>query len=405
MLTNAAVRTARSRDRAYKISDGGGMYLHVLPSGSKHYRLKFYLAGRECVMTIGGSHEISLVDARARRDAARALVNAGQDPREAAVCGMAQVRNFEDAARAWHAHARSGWTEVHAGEVMSSLQRDVFPVIGAMPLAAITAPVVLAALRSIEGRGSIKTARRVRQRVGFIFDFAEAEGWTEGNPAEKTLRALAPAPAAGRQPAIVDAAELRELLAAAERAVSPATVKLASQFLALTAVRLAAVRGARWIEIEGLDGDAPVWRVPAARMKLAVAKKNDSTHDHLVPLSAAAIAVLHQARAIAGDAGLIFSGETSDAPIGEGAIGRLYMRAGFAGRHVPHGWRASFSTILNEAMPGERGAIDRALGHVGAGEEEKEEGINRGVEGAYNRAQHLPRRRRLFDEWASILMP
>jgi integrase len=143
-------------------------------------------------------------------------------------------------------------------------------------------------------------------------------------------------------------------------------------------------------------------------MKQAAAKKLDAANDHLVPLSAAAVVVLHTARGLAGasPAGRIFPGVVGvDAPIGEGAIGRLYGRAGYAGQHVPHGWRASFSTILNLRAPGERGAIDRALGHVGAGEEEKDEGINRAVEGAYNRGVDMPRRRRLFEEWASIIAP
>jgi integrase len=407
MLTNAAVKAARPRGRAYKVGDAGGLYLHVLPSGSRVFRVKFYLAGRECVLTIGAWPEVSLVEARAKRDAARELVDRGEDPRAAAADAV-QIRTFENAARAWHKHCRLGWTTIHAAQVMTSLERDVFPAIGAMPLPAITLPVVLAALRAIEARGSIETARRIRQRVGMIFDFAEAEGWCQAFPADKILRALVPPPAAERQPAIVDAAELRQLLAAAELAPALPVVKLASRFLALTAVRLAAVRGARWAEIEDLDGPAPLWRIPAARMKQAAAKKLDAANDHLVPLSTAAVVVLYTARGLAGASaeGLIFPGVVGvDAPIGESAIGRLYARAGYAGRHVPHGWRASFSTILNLQLPGERGAIDRALGHVGAREEEKEEGINAAVEGAYNRGVDMPRRRRLFDAWAEILEP
>ncbi|GAA3708704.1 tyrosine-type recombinase/integrase [Sphingomonas cynarae] len=406
MLTNARVKAARLKDRAYKIFDEQGLHLFVRPGGSKTFRMRFWLAGREQLLTIGAWPDISLDEARERCEAARAIVDRGEDPRVASACEPVQIRTFEDAARAWHAHQRPTWTDVHAGDVLTSLERDVFPAIGAMQLPAITPPVVLAALRAIEERGAIETARRIRQRVGIVFAFAQAEGWTETNPAEVVLRALAPAPAAGRQSAIVDAAELRQLLGAAELAAGAPVVKLASRFLALTAVRLAVVRGARWCEIEGLGTDAPIWRVPAVRMKLAAAKKNDSAHDHLVPLSAAAVTILNRARAIVGDAsaGLIFPGAAGgDAPIGESAIGRLYHRAGFGDRHVPHGWRASFSTILNLRMPGERGAIDRALGHVGAGDEEKDEGINRAVEGVYNRGVDMPRRQRLFDEWASIL--
>jgi integrase len=180
--------------------------------------------------------------------------------------------------------------------------------------------------------------------------------------------------------------------------------KLASTFLALTAMRWAAVRGAQWVEIEDLDGAAPIWRVPAARMKLAAAKKADAAHDHVVPLSPAAVAVLRQARTLqrfeAAPGGLVFRGAGQTGPLGEAAIGALYARTSFAGRHVPHGWRATFSTIMNEAMPQERGAIDQALGHT----LKSEDGSAAKVEGAYNRSQQLDRRRRIFDAWGAALV-
>jgi len=173
------------------------------------------------------------------------------------------------------------------------------------------------------------------------------------------------------------------------------------------------VRGARWEEIEDLDGPAPLWRVPAARMKLAAAKKLDAKNDHLVPLSRQAVALLRAARVMHRDDanmhhqdaklhGLIFTARPGR-QIGEAAIGALYDRAGFAGRHVPHGWRASFSTILNELHPDQRSAIDKALGHAGNGKAEQEEGINRKVEAAYNRAAQMSPRRRLFQAWADEL--
>lgn len=170
---------------------------------------------------------------------------------------------------------------------------------------------------------------------------------------------------------------------------------LASRFLALTAVRLDAVRGMVWAEV---DLDARLWTVPSGRMKLSRAKKGDSRHDHAVPLSAAAIAVLERVseggRVRAEQ--LVFPGRGGTEPIGAGAIRELYVRAGFAGRHVPHGWRASFSTILNEEMgPEWRFDIDAALAHAGKGK----------VEAAYNRSVQLDRRREVFDRWGELLIP
>jgi integrase len=171
-------------------------------------------------------------------------------------------------------------------------------------------------------------------------------------------------------------------------------VKLAHLFLALTAVRLEALRGARWDEIEDLDGAAPIWRVPAARMKLARSKKGEAAFDHMVPLAPAAVTILRAARLANRGGALIFPGRAGTRPIGEAAIGALIARAGYQGRHVPHGWRASFSTVMNERFPLERSAIDEALAHGTKGK----------VEAAYNRAQQLARRRDLFERWANLII-
>lgn len=408
MLSNAAVKAARPRARPYKIYDDRGLSLHVAPTGTKSFRLRFRFAGAEQVLTIGQWPDLSLQDARDRADAARAQLGRGEDPRAAAVV---RVRTFEAAARAWIKHACAGWSAVHAGDVLASLEADVFPAIGATELGAVDTPAVVEALRAVEARGAIETARRLRQRISAVYELAMSEGWCAANPAAVTRRALAAAPARQQHPALTDPAEARALLAAAELVDAGDAAKLASRFLALTAVRWDAVRGARWGEIEDLDGDAPLWRVPAARVKLRAAKKQDAANDHLVPLSAAAVAVLRAARSIPGQmckgaetgdisaSDLIFTGRGSNKPLGERAILDLYARTPFAGRHVPHGWRASFSTILNEAMPEDRAAIDRALGHA----LKDEDGKVAKVEGAYNRAQLLPARRRLFDAWAAIL--
>lgn len=391
MLTNAAVKAARPQARAYKMADGQGLYLHVAPTGTKSFRMRYRdQDGREQTLTFGA---IPLADARVRRDQARALIERGEDPRSRD--GM----TFERAARAWHDHRMTGWSLVHASDVLESLERDVFPAIGDCALDEVTRPVVLQLLERVEARGAIETARRLRQRVEGVFAFARAKGWTAiDNPAE-VREALAAAPGSGRQAALVDIEDLRQLVAAVAALPAAPVLLLASRFLALTAVRLAALRGMRWSEIEELDGREPLWRVPAERMKLGVANKRDSANDHLVPLSPAAAGVLRAARAIAGGAAdpaaLVFPGRIDGQPIGAGAIGELYVRAGFAGRHVPHGWRASFSTVMNERRPEDRADIDRTLGHAPKGMTK--------VERAYNRAQHLAKRRALLEEWAVLL--
>lgn len=399
MLTNAAVKAARPRAAAYKLADAGGLHLYVAPTGLRSWRWRFRLAGKEQLLTIGAFPDIGLDQARAARDQAREQLDRGEDPRVGRSAEDPRVRAFEYIGRRWHAHMLPRWTPTHAADVLASLERNVFPAIGAMPIAAITPPVLLTALRAIEGRGSLETARRVHQRVRKIFGYAIAEDLTDNNPAALIAEALTPPPPPVHHPALLEIGDARALLAAAELVDVAPMVQLGSRFLALTAVRLAAVLGMRWNEVEDLDGAAPTWRVPAARMKLRAAKKLDPKNDHIVPLSWAAVDVLRQARDLAGGPMLIQPGdlvfEDDGGPLSEGAIGALYIRAGYAGRHVPHGWRATFATILNERFPEDHVAIDRALAHSPKDK----------VAAAYDRSAQLARRRRLFQAWADELLP
>jgi len=389
MLTTAAVTAARPRPRAYKVYDERGLFLYVAPTGLKSFRLRYRLNGREKLLTIGSWPEVSLDDARRSAEAARRLVEQGVNPTRDR---SAPARTFESMARAWHAQQRPRWSDRHADDVITSLEREVFPELGSRAIASIDAPAVLAVLRRGEARGHVETARRLRQRISAVCALAVSEGAADSDPAAIVGRALGAQQLRSQQPALVDLDACRALSGACDSVVGGVTVKLASQFLALTAVRLGTLRGARWEEIEDLDGAEPVWRVPAARMKLRLAKKADSRFDHIVPLAPAAVAVLRAARAGSAE-GLIFRGR-GGGMIGEAAIGALYARAGYRGRHVPHGWRASFSTILNERFPEHRAAIDLALAHAPKDK----------VEAAYNRSAQLARRRMLFDAWAAMLI-
>ncbi|BBC72937.1 integrase [Altererythrobacter sp. B11] len=390
MLTNAAAKAAGAQARAYKLFDVGGLFLFVAPTGLKSWRLKYRFAGREKLLTIGRFPELSLAQARMRREEAKEILRSGADP-GARASSTDTGQTLEQLARSWFRHNLPGWSPAHADDVLGSLERDVFPELGRRAAGAIEPPELLAALRAVEGRGRLTTAQRVRQRLSEIFAFGIAEGLVTVNPAASLGAALRDAPPATPHPALLAIEDCRALLGACEASCAARATVLASRFLALTAVRLDAVRGARWDEIEDLDGAAPLWRVPPARMKLARAKKNEPRFEHLVPLSRAAVAVLREAQP---SAGLIFAGRGGTAPVGEGAINALYKRLGYGGRHVPHGWRSSFSTILNEQLgEGWRTTIDLALAHSAKGK----------VEAAYNRAQLLDRRRELFERWGEML--
>lgn len=408
MLTNVVAKAAAPQARAYKLADAGGLHLHVATTGSKSWRLKYRWQRKEKLLTIGRYPDISLAEARARAEEAKAQLRAGTEPRGGAETAAA-IGTVEQLARAWYEHNLASWSAAHAADVLSGLERDVFPAIGEAAIGAVQPRELLAVLRAVEQRRRFVTAQRIRQRLSEIFAFGIAEGLASEDPAARLGAAMLEAPPARPQPALVSIEECRELLARADRVDAREETRLASRFLALTAVRLDAVRGMRWDEVEGLDGDAPLWRVPPARMKLKRAKKGEERFAHLVPLSRQAVAVLRRAAEIGygtrsgggpesarpSETGpLVFPGRDRSRPIGEGALRALYDRAGFTGRHVPHGWRSSFSTILNEQLgEGWRATIDRALAHSPKDK----------VEAAYNRAEQLARRREIFDRWGDLL--
>ncbi|WP_066651719.1 MULTISPECIES: tyrosine-type recombinase/integrase [Sphingomonas] len=397
MLTNAVVKAARPAARAYKRADTGGLFLYVAPTGLKSWRYRYRLKGREQLLVLGRYPELDVGAAREKRDDAKAMLERGEDPRAAP---SDESTRFETIARAWVAQQRERWTPRHALDVITSLERDAFPAIGALAVISIDAPMVLKLLRDVEARGSIESARRLRQRIAKVFAFAMSQGIAATNPAAIVAGALQSAAEPREQPALLDIAAARQLIADVEQLDAPAVLKLASRFLALTAVRRAALLGMRWNELEGVDWSTggvtePMWRVPAGRMKLRAGKKALAKYDHVVPLAPAAIDVLRAARTISGSAELVFPRPGENLPLRGGALRDLYVAAGYAGRHVPHGWRATFSTIMNEAMPVARATIDQALAHSPKDK----------VEAAYNRSAQLGRRREIFDAWSKLLFP
>ena len=392
MLTDTKIRNAKAQGgKPAKLTDGGGLYLHVTPAGGKIWRYRYELGGKEKLLTIGHYPAIGLGDARAARDKARVARQLGHDPsevrrQEAAARAEADANTFEQVARAWHAQNVPTWRERHAWDVINSLERDIFPSLGAVPIHTITPKMVLAALRSIEQRPAVETARRIRQRMSAVFVHAISSGIADADPAAIVAGALVPLKK-GRQPAIVTLEGVREVLAKGEAIPAHPTTRLALRLLALTAVRAGELRGASPREFE-LDCPEPVWRIPGSRMK--------SGYDHIVPLPPAAVEAVKAALAIAGaKAPLAFpSTRHTHRPMSENAIGYLLNRAGYHGRHVPHGFRAAFSTIMNERHPQDRAIIDLMLSHAPKDR----------VEAAYNRADHMQRRRELAQIWSDLIM-
>lgn len=456
-LNDAKVKAAKPlKDKKYRLGDTQQLYLEVSPAGGKHWRMN-YTFGRNAkgkpaqkTLAFGSYPGVSLVDARSRRDEAKALLREGKDPAvERKVAIAARVMEQENTLRSvgdrwfelnsgWslekleaYRQARGGkwswksagewivspapWSSRHSADVLISLERDIYPQIGALPIVSIKAPQLLEVLQKVEKRGSIETAHRLRQRCAGIFAYGVGGGLCEANPAAGLVANLKDKPKAKKQPSIIDGkrdldeqiAALRQLMIDCEAERCRATTKFALRFIALTAARPNEVHGASWDEMHDLRGKDPRWVIPAARMKGDSERKTEEGGDHIVPLSPQAIEVLDAARRVTGNMPLIFPTERSPfKPMSENTLRALLIRAGYHQRHVPHGFRAAFSTIMNEradrqwrkagnigASP-DRAIIDLMLAHV---PENK-------VEGAYNRAAYMQRRRELANEWADLLM-
>lgn len=413
-LTVLQVENAKPREKDYKLADSGGLHLFVTRKGHKSWRLRYDFGGKERRLILGSFPDMSLKEARDARDAAKRLLRDHRDPgieahkRKVAAHASADA-TFEKYALLWHEIQKARWSPVQVKKVEQALRRDVFPDLGRLPLAEIDGPTILKTLRKVEARGAIETAKRIRHHISGVFQFAMAEGVAATDPAWGIAKGLKPNPPSGRQPAVSTLADAREVLRTIDTSSSDPITKLASRLLALTGTRPGVVRSALWTDFEGIDWQDPegtaldaVWRVPADRMKLVLEDKSDALFEHVMPLPPAAVDLLHQARRLTARFPHVFAAVRQPRkPMSENALNYMYARNGLSGRHVPHGWRATFSTIMNERAVKARRLEDRAV--IDGMLAHKPKGLS-ASEMAYNRALHWERRCELAAEWAALLM-
>lgn len=406
MLTDLKCKAAKPGPKARKLFDGNGLHLLVTPTGFKSWRLKYRFGKKERQLTFGPYPLVSLGEARDLRDEALRALLKGMDPGEARKAEQAKRaqaadpdRTFKAIAEQWHRLQSPQWKDRHAHDVIESLKLRVFPTLGSRPIDDILPRDIRALLQAVQAAGAIETAHRLRQRISAIYQYAIAEEIVEIDPAASIGKALRSV-VKRRQPALLTLKEARAFIVAMEAEPAHPPTKLASRLLALTGARPGTVHQAELGEFERLDTSEPIWRIPAAKMKLRREHSEQDAFDFVIPLSTQAVVTVKAAAQFAGKRKFLFpSARHSNRPFTDNALNVNYRRVpGFAGRHVPHGWRATFSTIMNERAidadrPGDRAIIDLMLAHQ-----------PEGVEALYNRSAYMKRRREIAQEWADLLM-
>jgi integrase len=387
-LSNLKVDKAKPKDKQYKLTDGGGLFLLVSPTGGRLWRLKYRFEGKEKLLSLGAYPAVSLADARQRRDDAKKLLANGVDPGEAkkaqkAAAGVQDANTFEVIAREWHSKFAHTWVASHAQHKLERLEKNVFPWIGARPIKDITAPEVLSVLRRLESRGILDTAHRVRFECGAIFRYAVATGRAERDPSADLKGALPPVKN-GHHAAPTDPKQVAPLLRAIDEFQGSFVVKCALQLAPLLFVRPGELRAAEWSEI---DIDGAEWNIPAEKMKMKVA--------HLVPLCKQAVEILKSLQPLTGHSKYVFPCQRSPLRcMSENAVNAGLRRMGFEKSEITgHGFRAMARTILDEVLQVRPDFIEHQLAHA----------VKDPNGRAYNRTAHLIERKKMMQLWADYL--
>jgi integrase len=389
-LTDTGIRNAKPTAKTYKLSDGGGMYLLVTPNGARYWRLDYRFGGNRRTIAFRVYPTVTLAAARKHREEARALLAKNIDPssaRKAAkhVAKLASDNTFEAVAREWIAKRRNRLAPRYCALVVARLEADIFPQIGSRPIADIGAPELLQALKKVEKRGVIETARRLRQTCGQVFRYAIATGRAKDDPSP-ALRGALGSPGRPRGHRAMAITEVPNFLSALEAYDGDPRTRLALRLMILTFARTTELRAARWSEFENLDETEPLWRIPAERTKTRRA--------HLVPLSRQVVAVLRELRVLPGSAAspFLFPSPSIERYMSNNTMLYALYRMGYHGRATVHGFRAMASTALNE-MGFRPDVIERQLAHQ----------EQNAVRAAYNRAEYLSERRAMMNRWADYL--
>ncbi len=386
LLTDIQIRKAKPKDKAYTLNDGKGLSLLVEPNGSKGWRFRYRFAGKPKMISLGVYDQVSLADARRKRDEAKKQLSENINPSDARKSEKITLKyttenTFHAVAMEWHASKCTTWTEGYANEILRCFENDVFPYIGSRPIDQIAPLELLAVLQKIEKRGALEQASKIRRRCGEVFRYAVITGRVKYNPAPDLAGAMNK-PETKHFPFLREN-EIPEFIKALNNYQGSKITKYATQLLMLTGVRTVELRLAEWSEF---DFENALWEIPKERMK--------KRRPHLVPLSPQVIEILGKLQVITGNYPILFPGR-NDArkPISEASINKVIAKIGYKGRLTGHGFRHMMSTILHD-KGFDSAWIELQLAHVD----------KNSIRGIYNHALYLEGRTEMMNLYSNYLM-
>lgn len=387
-LTNVSVKNAAPGDKAFKLYDGRGLYLEVMPTGAKYWRFKYRFGGKEKRLALGVYPETSLKEARDQTSEARRNLKQGSDPadlrRQAKLAQQLTSENsFEKVAAEWYAKERPRWSESHRTRVAWLLEKSLNPWIGSRPIGEITPPELLAALRRRESQGKLETAKRAKQVAGQVFRYAVATGRAERDPSGDLRGALA-TPRKKHYAAITEPKAVGQLLSAIDTFQGTPTVQAALKLSPILFCRPGELRTMEWVEI---NWEESRWELPAEKMKMG--------QPHIVPLPIQALDIFRDLQLLTGRGKYVFpSARGASRPLSENGVRTALRTMGYTNEQMtPHGFRAMARTLLDEVLGFRVEWIEHQLAHA----------VKDANGRAYNRTSYLKQRRDMMQRWADYL--
>ncbi|WP_336983804.1 tyrosine-type recombinase/integrase [Cedecea sp. HN178] len=382
-LNARQVETAKPAEKDYKLPDGNGLILLVKTSGAKYWRYRYTFAGKEKMLALGVYPAVSLAAAREKRDEARRNVAAGTDPvkvKSHVAAVAAKTITFKEIATEWHEFKKPRWSHGYASDILEAFNKDIFPAVGRLPVAEIEPVQMLTALRKIENRGATEKAAKTRRWCGEVFSYAVATGRAKYNPVSELNSAMTGHK--GESFPFLTAEELPDFLAAVESYKGSSLPRLGLQIMMLAGLRTYELRHSKW---DWVDFDNRLWEIPAEFMKM--------DRPHLVPLSNQLVLLLKELHGLTGRYVNMFPGRNDPSKVmSENTINRMIHVLGYKGRVVGHGFRHTFSTILND-KGFNSDWVEIQIAHVD----------KNNIRGVYNHALYLEGRREMMQWYADYI--